>query len=153
MLLAERRDHPGSRITVTAHSAGSGIIAWALEQLPDDVTIDSLILLAPALSPGYDLSRALTHVRERAFVFFSPHDSTVLGFGTRMFGTVDGPKVDASGRVGFTMPPGADANQYAKLVQIPYRVAWARLDNIGDHIGTMERAFAREVLAPVVLRG
>ena len=28
-----------------------------------------LVLIAPALSPGYDLSKALAHVRGRAYVF------------------------------------------------------------------------------------
>ena len=153
MLLEEWRTHPGTRITVTAHSAGAGIITCALEQLTPDVMIESLIMLAPALSPSYDLSRALHHVRGKVFVFSSPYDSAVLGMGTKMFGTVDGPKVEASGKVGFTRPASADVELYAKLVPAPYQTAWAALGNIGDHIGAMERPFAREVLAAVLLRG
>ena len=153
MIVAAARQHPGVPITVSAHSAGSGIIAWALEQLPDGVQIDRLLFVAPALSPQYDLSRALAHVRDKAYVFYSPYDSAVLGIGTKMFGTVDGVKGEASGKLGFTPPPSADQRQYEKLVQVPYRSEWIKLGNIGDHIGGMSRPFSRAVLAPLLAHG
>jgi hypothetical protein len=78
----------------------------------------------------------------------------VLGVGTRMFGTIDGVKTDAAGRVGFAKPPKAvDPRQYEKLVSIGFDPAWIRLSNIGDHIGPMMRPFAREVLAPLLRTG
>jgi pimeloyl-ACP methyl ester carboxylesterase len=153
MILDELAAHPDSRITVTTHSAGAGIIAWALEQLPDDVQIDTLVLLSPALSPQYDLTRALAHVRGKAYVIYSPYDGPVLGIGTQMFGTVDGVKVEASGKVGFKRPPRGDERQYAKLVQMSYSSDWIKLGNIGDHIGSMARPFAREVIAPLLISG
>jgi hypothetical protein len=145
--------NPHTRITVSAHSAGAGIIAWALEQLSPDEQIETLLLIAPALSPQYDLSRALKHVRGKVYVIYSPYDSAVLGMGTKMFGTVDGVKVEAAGKVGFKQPPKADAQQYEKLVQIPYHSEWVKLGNIGDHIGGLSRPFSREVLAPLLARG
>ncbi|MEO6435161.1 MAG: hypothetical protein ABIP55_05310, partial [Tepidisphaeraceae bacterium] len=153
ILIDQARAHPGSRITITTHSAGAGIIVWALAQLPRDITIDTLVFLAPALSPTYDLTPALRHVSGKAYVFYSPYDAAVLGMGTTMFGTVDGVKTEASGKVGFQRPATADAEQYAKIVQFPYRTSWVKLGNIGDHIGVMRRAFAREVLAPLLVRG
>ena len=153
-LIAERAARrPGERITISAHSAGSGIIAWALEQLPTDVQVDAVVFIAPALSPEYDLSRALAHVREKVYVLYSPYDAAVLGMGTKMLGTVDGVKAEASGKVGFTMPATADKAQYDKLVQIPYQSAWIKLGNIGDHIGGMSRPFAKGVIAPLLARG
>lgn len=148
------RNYPGARITVSAHSAGAGIIAWALEQLPPGVQVDSVLFIAPALSPEYDLSRALAHVREKAYVLYSPYDAAVLGVGTKMLGTVDGVKAEASGKVGFTPPASAvDPQQYDKLVQVPYRAQWIKLGNIGDHIGGLARPFSRAVLAPLLARG
>jgi hypothetical protein len=148
------REQPGRRITITCHSGGAGITMWALEQLPPEVKIDSIVLLASALSPEYDLSPALRHVTGKVYSFYSPYDSAVLGFGTRMFGTIDGTKTDASGRVGFKKPANAaDPDQYAKLVQLPYNSAWMKLGNVGDHIGWMTRPFAREVIAPAMLEG
>ena len=152
--LAERlqklvKEDPSRRISVIAHSGGSGIAAWALERLPDDVKIDTLVFVAPALSQRYDLSKALRHVRGNLYAFTSENDVLVLGAGTRMFGTIDGVKEDASGMRGFTMPDGADAEQYKKLVPMPYDAAWMDHGNIGDHIGAMGRTFAAKVIAPL----
>jgi hypothetical protein len=77
----------------------------------------------------------------------------VLGAGTRMFGTIDGVKSDAAGRVGFAKPAAADDAAYAKLVAVPYDPAWMRLRNIGDHVGPMMRPFAKEVIARLLLTG
>ena len=147
------RAQPGRRITLSTHSAGAGICVWALAQLPDDVKVDSILMLAPALSPQFDLTPALRHVTGKIYAFYSPYDGAVLGLGTKMFGTVDGVKTEAAGKVGFKMPPEADPKQYEKLVQVPYDSAWIKLGNIGDHIGSMSRPFAREVLAPLLLSG
>jgi hypothetical protein len=148
------RRNPGGRITVTAHSGGTGIVTWALEQLPGSVQVDTVVFIAPALSPEYDLSRALARVRDKVYVFYSPYDAAVLGIGTKMLGTVDGVKAEASGKVGFTRPAtAADERQYEKLVQVPYQSAWIKLGNIGDHIGGLSRPFSRAVLAPLLARG
>ncbi len=152
MIAERRREDPDARIIVTGHSAGSGIAVWALENLPDDVQIDTLVMLAPALSPKYDLSAALRRVKGHAYSFNSEYDP-ILGPGTRAFGTIDRIKSDAAGRVGFEMPQGADREQYAKLVQIPYDRGWMAFGNIGDHIGPMMPRFAARVLAPLLLTG
>lgn len=174
MLVDRRRHHPAEPIVVTAHSGGAGVAAWALEALPAGVTIDRLVLVAPALSPGYDLSPALARVSGRAIALFSPLDAMVLGTGTRVFGTIDRVNADAAGRVGFltpgddraapttrrrdrattrptTQPTFADPAQYAKLVQVPYDPAWASLGNRGSHNGAMRREFVRRVVAPMLL--
>jgi hypothetical protein len=111
------------------------------------------MLLSPALSPNYDLSKALRHVRGKMYVVYSPYDIAVLGIGTSMFGTIDGVKTDASGKVGFAKPDSADEKQYKKLVQVPYDAHWVKLGNIGDHIGGLSRPFAKAVLAPLLERG
>ncbi len=147
------RADPRTRIYLSGHSGGTGIALWALEKLPPDVKVESLLMLASAMSPTYDLSPALRRVRGKAYALHSPYDP-VLGIGTRMFGTIDGIKTDAAGRVGFTRPSGAaDARQYEKLVSIGFDPAWIPLSNIGDHVGPMMRPFAREVLAPLLQTG
>lgn len=151
-LTAEYRADPNRPIQITAHSGGGAIAVWALEQLPDDVTIERLFLLHPALSPSYDLSAALRHVRDRAYVFSSEMDP-VLGAGTRALGTMDGVRTDAMGRVGFVIPADADAQQYAKLIAMPYDDRWLRHDNIGDHIGPLTTRFAEAFLAPLIAGG
>ena len=146
------REHPELRIVITGHSGGSGLAVWALEDLPDDVQIDTLVMLAPALSPSYDLSAALRHVKNKAYAFNSEYDP-VLGPGTRAFGTIDRIMTNAAGRVGFEKPAGADDAQYSKLVQIPYDRGFMIFGNIGDHIGPMMPRFAARVIAPLILTG
>jgi hypothetical protein len=142
---------PASPIYLTCHSGGAGLAIWALEDTPDRVKIRTLLMLAPALSPTYDLTKALRHVTGNAYSFNSLND--VVLWGCRWTGTVDGRKTDGAGRVGFTKPPTGDQQQYAKLVQFPYQTDWIRLGDRGDHVGAMSRAFSREVLAPLVVSG
>jgi pimeloyl-ACP methyl ester carboxylesterase len=142
---------PTSPIYLSCHSGGAGLAIWALEDTPDRVKVRTLLLLAPALSPNYDLTKALRHVTGNAYSFNSLND--VVLWGCRWTGTVDGLKTDGAGRVGFTKPPAGDEQQYAKLIQFPYQSDWIRLGDRGDHIGAMSRSFSREVLAPLVLSG
>jgi hypothetical protein len=51
------------------------------------------------------------------------------------------------------MPKTADAQQYAKLISIPYNPAWMRWGNSGDHIGEMMRPFAQNCICPLLLSG
>lgn len=153
MIADQAAKHPDIPIVLTSHSGGCGLAVWALEQLPDNVTIKNFVMLQSALSPQYDLSKALKHVRGKLYVFSSVNDSLVLGTGTRMFGTIDRVQTDAAGRIGFTMPKTADHEQYEKLVSIPYQNAWLRYDNIGDHIGPMNVPFAKAIIAPLLITG
>ncbi len=141
---------PRSTLILTSHSGGAGLAAWALEDLPPDVKVRRVLFIAPALSQDYDLSRALSHVSDKAYVFYSVGDSVILNAGTKVFGTIDGVYGVAAGYSGFIAPKTADATEYAKLVQIPYDPAWARLGHFGDHIGPMATPFSREVLVPLL---
>lgn len=138
------RADPARRIIITGHSAGCGLAVWAMENLPEDIRVDTLLMLAPALSPQYDLSKSLARVKN-AYAFISEFD-LILGPGTRQFGTIDRVKSDAAGRVGFS-------RQYPHLVVFPYDSAWLRWGNFGDHIGAMSKPFARNVLAPLLIAG
>ena len=153
VLVARHVADPQSKIYLTSHSGGAGLAVWALEDLPADVHVQSIVFMSPALSPTYDLSQALRHVAGQAYVFSSSSDNLVLGIGTRLFGTIDGVKTDAAGRVGFTRPAHADPEQYRKLVSLPYDPAWARFHDYGDHVGGMTRTFGQNVLLPLLLSG
>jgi pimeloyl-ACP methyl ester carboxylesterase len=153
MIEKRLEDNPKLQITLTSHSAGTGLAVWALEKLPDGMQVQTLVMLASALSPKYDLTAALKHVRGKAYLYYSSGDTLVLGAGTKLFGTVDGVNSEAAGLVGFSRPKGADEKQYDKLVQVPYDKGWLAYHDAGDHIGCMSRSFARHVLAPIVLEG
>jgi len=151
MLTKQFREHPNQPIYLTCHSGGSGPATWALEKLPADVHVACFVLLAPALSPSYDMTKALSHVTGHAYCFNSPDDDMVLGTGTKMFGTIDGPRCDAMGRIGFEKPGTADAAQYAKLILKPYEKAWTQYGHIGGHIGPMGTPFVEAIVAPLML--
>lgn len=145
-----RRESPRRPIYVTAHSGGVGVLVWALELLPEGVEVEQAVFLAPALSPGYDLSPALRRVKGRAYVLNSPHDP-VLGAMTRVFGTIDRVKSDSAGLNGFVRPEAAAfPEQYRKLVPMPWRTEWTDLGHPGDHIGPLATPFSRAILAPLL---
>jgi pimeloyl-ACP methyl ester carboxylesterase len=153
MITDDRRQHPADRFILTCHSGGAAIAAWALAQLPVDISIDTWVMLEPALSPEFDLSKALAHVTGKTYAFSSINDAIVLGAGTRLMGTMDRINTDAAGLVGFKRPPSGDRVEYEKLVNIRYDTAWMRFGDMGDHIGPLLRPFARNVIAPLLLDG
>jgi len=148
LISARAAANPTGRIILTAESGGAALAVWALERLPRDLHVDQVLLVQPALSPGYDLSLALKHVREKMYYTSSPGDWLVLGLGTRLFGTSDGRKIDAAGFVGFRSPPGP----YQKLVEVRYEPEWMRWGDFGFHTGGMSTAFAFHVLAPLLVK-
>lgn len=151
LIVEEETEHPEISVQITAHSAGAGLAVWALERLPEGVMVEDVVMIAPALSPGYDLTKALGHVRGKVYVFYSQFDSLVLGVGAKLFGTIDRKRVEAAGKVGFVRPACADEEAYRKVVEIPYDPAWTRYGNDGDHIGGMMRRFVEEVVAPILM--
>jgi hypothetical protein len=142
---------PFRPIILSAESGGAGIAIFALEALPEDMRVDCLLLIAPAVSPDYDLSRALAHVSGGCHVFSSTQDRLILGFGTQLFGTIDGKHITAAGVEGFIMPPTAISYEYAKLVDHPWQHNWASYGNGGDHTGALAKLFAQKIIAPLLL--
>ncbi len=150
LILAHIAADPDSPIYLTAHSGGCGLAVWALEKLPPNVKVHTVLLIAPALSPGYDLTHALHHVDGNMYAFSSTLDTVVLETGTRLFGTIDGVPTAAAGFSGFIQPPAADPLMYQKLIQRTYQSDWAKYNDFGNHIGAMSRPFARAILAPLI---
>lgn len=151
------RDDPanlGMPVCLVAKSGGSGVVVKALEQLPEGA-VDLAVLLAPALSPHYDLSGALRAVAREMVVFWSPLDLIVLGAGTAVFGTIDRVRSVSAGLVGFrvpTEPSEAQKAQYGKLRQVKWRPGMASTGYLGGHVGPDSPAFLRKYVVPL-LRG
>jgi pimeloyl-ACP methyl ester carboxylesterase len=140
--LAWREERPGSPIFLVGKSGGTGVVVRALEELPKDA-VEAAVLLAPALSPGYDLTRALEAVRREMVVFWSPLDVVVLGFGTRIFGTIDRVWSVSAGLVGFR-------GDRAKLRQVRWSPAMWRTGYLGGHVGPDSPAFLRKYVVPLL---
>jgi hypothetical protein len=149
-----KTEWPESPVFLVAKSGGSGVVVKALELL-DDSPVERVVLLAPALSPSYDLSPALCAVRRDIVVFWSPFDVIVLGAGTRLLGTVDRVKTFSAGMVGFHVPQLADlesapGRSYAKLRQIRWQLQMARTGYLGGHIGPDSPLFLRKYVVPLL---
>ncbi|ODT99126.1 MAG: hypothetical protein ABS79_04895 [Planctomycetes bacterium SCN 63-9] len=155
-----REEHPNSPIFLVAKSGGSGVMIRALEYAPPDC-IDRVILLAPALSPSYDLSAALRGVRREVYVFWSPLDVVILGAGTRIFGTIDRVRSVSAGLVGFRPPrkqsskvvieaASAEDQGYLKLHQVRWKPSMMRTGYFGGHMGTDSPSFLKIYVAPLL---
>lgn len=150
LLSSQAESNPTGHLILTAESGGAALAVWALERLPRNVKVDQVVLVQPAISPGYDLSSALRHVKRNMYYTSSPGDWFVLGFGTRVFGTSDGKRTDAAGLVGFQAPGSADARQYRKLIELKYDPVWMQWGDFGGHTGGLSTGFAYHVLAPLL---
>src|SRR5690606_3825378 len=68
---AWREKHPDGRIDVVGYSAGCGVTLGALALLKDERPVTTAVLLAPSVSPGYDLAPALAGLRGKLHTFRS----------------------------------------------------------------------------------
>jgi pimeloyl-ACP methyl ester carboxylesterase len=148
-----RRRYPGRPVYIVGISGGGGIATWAAEALPADEPADGVVLLAPALSPGYDLSVALSRSQGGIVAFYSENDWLILGLGTQTWGTIDGEFTDSAGRVGFTVPEGADPALYAGLHQVGWRPEMATRGHWGGHGTSGSMWFVRDFVAPLITSG
>jgi pimeloyl-ACP methyl ester carboxylesterase len=153
-ICAFRQLYPRLPIYLVAYSAGSTVALRAAEQLPSD-SLERIVLLAPAVSAGYDLRPALACSRQGIDAFTSERDTFFLGVGTAVLGTSDGKRDDAAGRVGFR--PQAvcptDAALFAKLHQHPWDPCVAWTGNNGEHAATYQTRFFRAYVLPLLLPG
>jgi alpha-beta hydrolase superfamily lysophospholipase len=141
---------PERRIYVIAKSAGTAPAVMALSQLEND-TVERAFLLSPAISPEFDLSRALGATKQELYSFWSPHDHFWLGLGTSLFGTADGVTCRAAGLTGFKRPDDPRQNsQYEKLKEIEWTPSMLLLGHLGGHPGNSMPPFIRKYILPLL---
>jgi pimeloyl-ACP methyl ester carboxylesterase len=150
-----RQRQPDDPVFLVAKSGGSGVVVKALERLEEN-SVERAILLAPALSPTYNLGLALRAVRHEMVVFWSPLDVVVLGAGTRLFGTSDRVRGASAGMTGFLAPAtksngeGSAPDGYEKLRQVKWTPRMAGSGYLGGHLGTDSPAFLRRYVVPLL---
>ncbi|HEX4792762.1 MAG TPA: hypothetical protein VH370_03165 [Humisphaera sp.] len=149
-ITARVRDDPQANIILTAWSGGCQVAIWALEDLPEDIRVQSVVMVAPSMRPNYDMSRALSHVRGSLFAVTSPGDWFILGGGTLVFGVSDGSRTAGAGMIGFEIPQGSSEVEYKKLVQLAYAAKWLQYGDLGGHAGAVSARFARDVVVPLL---
>lgn len=147
--------YPGKPVYLIGHSGGGRLTLLTLEALPPGRSITAAILLAPAVSPDYDLSTALSRTEAGIWNYYSPMDSFFLIAGTTVAGTIDGKHTPAAGALGFSEPEDfapESRNLYeTKLHQIGYNLEMATHGNLGGHFGSTWHQFSEDYLAPILL--
>jgi len=152
---AYTRRYPGRPVNLIALSAGTGIVTWALENLPDRVHVNTVVFLASSLSRNYDLTRALRHVDNKLYCFYSP-DDPILRYAVPIAGSVDRERFspEVAGLLGFVLPHNASEETtrlYDTRVQnMPYRRHYARYGYRGRHTDTTSVEFIQYVVAPLL---
>jgi len=144
-----RADHPDHTIDLLGYSGGGGLAIMVAEALDPDVRLRNIVLVQPAISPGYDLSRAIHRVDGHIVHFYSPADWVILGLGTAALGTMDRKYVASSGRNGFDVPQALpDVADRSRLIQKKWEPGMIRAGHIGGHAGILSYAWNKEYVAP-----
>jgi hypothetical protein len=145
-----RRAHPNAPLSLVGLSGGAGMCLFIAEALPEDVMLDRILLIAPALSPTYHPGPAAARCRRGIVSFYSDLDWLMLGVGTTTFGTIDRRFGTAAGKVGFRDAAG-QLRSDPWLTQIHWNEEWLRAGHYGGHLGGLCRRWARDILAPHVV--
>src|SRR5438105_382905 len=98
-----KAEHPDCPVYLVGHSGGTGVVLAAAERLPP-ATVERIVLLSPAVSPGFDLRPALRATRGEIVSFHSPLDRFWRDWGTTHYGTIDRIHTPAAGVHGFVVP-------------------------------------------------
>lgn len=139
-----REQYPDRPVHLIGLSAGTGVVLWAIEALPEGCYVDDVVLLASSLSSRFDASKALRRIRGRIYVYYSPNDA-VLSLPVRITGTIDGVFTrDAAGLVGLH-PPGGP---HDRIVNIPWCPEFKKLGYYGGHTDCTSPRFVEAEVAP-----
>jgi pimeloyl-ACP methyl ester carboxylesterase len=144
-----RGRYPSGRLTLLGHSAGCGVILGTLARLDKPVDVENVVLLAPSVSPNYDIGPALRHIRGILHVFHSDADTLWLGWRTSTFGTYDSVHTAAAGKIGFNVDH-LDPTLRTRVMQHGYEPDYNSLGNAGGHWGSLVRRFDDKAIAPLL---
>jgi hypothetical protein len=146
--------YPGAPVGLLGFSAGTAEAIFALEWLPESAPVDQVVLLGASISRDYDLTEALKRVKDKLYIFTSPHDH-MLSVAMPLSGTADRKFHDpGAGIKGFVLPAGASAatrQLYAdKIVTIPYSEDFRKDHDKGHHFDNVKKEFIRDQVAPLL---
>jgi pimeloyl-ACP methyl ester carboxylesterase len=147
-IVRQRWSFPKSRIVLIGHSAGAGAVLGAVARLPAAMRVGPIILLAPDLSPEFNLKPALSHSTS-IDVFYNPHDCFWQGFGPILVGTYDRVHCVGAGKRGFRLDSFSLAEKL-RVKQYQYQEAWKSLGENGGHFDWMAPDFFAAVIAPLI---
>jgi pimeloyl-ACP methyl ester carboxylesterase len=142
-IAAWRRANPAAPFYLVGYSGGGGMATLVTAALPDDVAIDRLVLVAPAISPDFPLERqVLPHVRESVVNYASERDLQV-GWGTQTFGTIDRKSTASAGAVGFM-------TAHERLLEYRWSDADVPFGHAGNHLAYLNPRWQAAKLLPAL---
>lgn len=138
-----RRAHPDEPFYLVGYSGGGGMATLVTAALPDDVSIDRLVLVAPAISPDYPLgTEVLPHVRDYVVNYASERDLQV-GWGTHTFGTIDRKNTVSAGAIGF-------ASSHERVLEYRWSAADLGFGHAGNHLAYLSAPWQGAKLLPAL---
>ena len=141
-----RREDPRRSIHLFSLSCGAFVALRAVELLAEGVEVESLAMMAGAISPWRDLRPALAHIRGKLVATSSKLDWLVLGAGTSIFGTADRRHSPSAGMLGLRHSSARDA----KVVQIRWRPAMVSLGWLGGHFTSSAAGLVARHVGPAM---
>ena len=78
--------YPGVPLSVLSFSAGAAPAIFALEDLPETVQVDRVVMLGCSMSEDYDLTKALKRVKGKMYLYTSTR-CELVGFWMKFSGS------------------------------------------------------------------
>lgn len=149
--------YPDAPVHIIGLSAGTAVVAYALEYLPVNDAVQNVVMLSGSLSSGYDLTQALRRVKGRMYIFTSQRDEVLLA-AVPMVGTADRVSADGGtiGLNGARLPAGASQETralYRKISVIAWNPQFARYGDEGGHTDSVKGPFVQQFVAPLIIAG
>jgi len=147
-VVEQSRVRPGRPISLIGYSCGGYVTVRALELLPPEVSVRSVVLLAAACDPRRDLRDACSRVQGRVVNVSSWLDWLILGVGTLLFGTGDRRHAVSAGLCGFRA-----SHRPSNLVERRWRPAMLRHGHFGGHFSASSSWLMAEIWREEQRRG
>ncbi|GJQ26394.1 MAG: hypothetical protein HBSAPP02_14260 [Phycisphaerae bacterium] len=141
-LIRQHRSAYQSPVNFIAQSGGCFVAVRTLEKLDAADGVAQAILLAPSISPDYDIRPAAQRCSGGLYSVGGRGDYFFLGLGTMLLGTSDRVHTPSAGLVGWH-------HRHEKFHEVRWHPSWTRHGYVGNHITTSSRRFIAEVIAPI----
>ena len=146
-IVEHRERFPSAPVRVLGYSGGASIALKGLARLPPGVTVTRTVLLAPACSARVNAAALADRCDEGIDAICSRLDWPILVGLLTALGTTDGRHRPGAGWRGFDVADAAGGS----FREHHWRPEWCRAFHYGGHFGCVNRIFAAERLAPLLL--
>lgn len=154
MVVDYQQQFPGRPIHLVGHSGGAALITHILEELPPGRTLQSCVMIAPALGPRFDLAPALRRIEGKLYNVRSYWDWYFLGVGTTLVGTLDRHHGISAGNIGFRYPKESETERHQlyheRFEQLHYQFRMLADWHWGGHMSSTNRVFVQRRIAPLL---